>query len=55
VNRSKGDSGGGRKGVGGKSFKRKKRRNWVGGGEKMKFQKKIEIMGENFGKGARRK
>jgi hypothetical protein len=26
--------------VGGKSFKRKKKKNWVGAGEKIKFQKK---------------
>jgi hypothetical protein len=42
--------------VGGKSFKSKKRRrrrNWVGGGEKLKFQKKqTEIRAE---KGQRKK
>jgi hypothetical protein len=37
--------------VGGKSFKRKKKRNWVGGEKKIKFQKKIEIRGKFLGKG----
>jgi len=42
--------------VGGKSFKSKKKRNWVGGGEKIKFPKKnTEIRGKKNWEGGGKK
>jgi hypothetical protein len=37
--------------VGGKSFKsKKKKKNWVGAGEKIKLQQKTEIIGSGISK-----